>query len=34
VVPSTVTRGQDVIVVGLSSDFQTQSNAFLTIAAQ
>jgi uncharacterized protein (TIGR03118 family) len=34
VVPSTVTRGQDVIVVGLPGDFQTQSNAFLTIAAQ
>jgi uncharacterized protein (TIGR03437 family) len=34
VVPSTVTRGQDVLVVGLSGDFQTQSNAFLTIAAQ
>src|SRR5580692_806597 len=34
VVPSTVTRGQDVILVGLSGDFQTQSNAFLTIAAQ
>jgi uncharacterized protein (TIGR03437 family) len=34
VVPSTVTHGQDVILVGLSGDFQTQSNAFLTIAAQ
>jgi uncharacterized protein (TIGR03118 family) len=34
VVPSTVTLGQDVLVVGLSGDFVTQSNAFLTIAAQ
>jgi uncharacterized protein (TIGR03437 family) len=34
VVPSTVTIGQDVLVVGLSSNFETQPNAFLTIAAQ
>jgi uncharacterized protein (TIGR03437 family) len=34
VVPSTVTPGQDVLVVGLSANFETQSNAFLTIAAQ
>jgi uncharacterized protein (TIGR03118 family) len=34
VVPSTVTLGQDVLVVGLSGDFETQLNAFLTIAAQ
>jgi uncharacterized protein (TIGR03118 family) len=34
VVPSTVTVGQDVLVVGLSSNFETQPNAFLTIAAQ
>jgi len=34
VVPSTVTLGQDVLVVGLSGNFETQSNAFLTIAAQ
>jgi uncharacterized protein (TIGR03118 family) len=34
VVPSTVTIGQDVLVVGLSSNSQTQPNAFLTIAAQ
>ncbi len=33
VVPSTVTLGQDVLVVGLSGDFETQPNAFLTIAA-
>jgi uncharacterized protein (TIGR03437 family) len=33
-VPSTVTLGQDVLVVGLSGNFETQSNAFLTIAAQ
>jgi uncharacterized protein (TIGR03118 family) len=32
VVPSTVTLGQDVLVVGLSGNFETQSNAFLTIA--
>ena len=34
VVPSNVTLGQDVLVVGLSGNFETQSNAFLTIAAQ
>jgi uncharacterized protein (TIGR03118 family) len=34
VVPSGVTRGQDVLVVGLSGNFETQPNAFLTIAAQ
>jgi uncharacterized protein (TIGR03118 family) len=34
VVPTTVTLGQDVLVVGLSGDFETQPNAFLTIAAQ
>src|SRR5580658_958303 len=34
IVPSTITRGQDVLVVGLSGDFETQPNAFLTIAAQ
>ncbi len=34
VVPSTVTLGKDVLVVGLSGNFETQSNAFLTIAAQ
>src|ERR1700733_10711482 len=34
VVPSTVTLGQDVLVGGLSGDFETQPNAFLTIAAQ
>jgi uncharacterized protein (TIGR03437 family) len=34
VVPSTVTIGQDVLVVGLSSNFETQPNVFLTIAAQ
>jgi uncharacterized protein (TIGR03118 family) len=34
VVPSTVTLGQDVLVVGLSGDFETQPNAFLAIAAQ
>jgi uncharacterized protein (TIGR03437 family) len=33
-VPSNVTLGQDVLVVGLSSNFETQPNAFLTIAAQ
>jgi uncharacterized protein (TIGR03118 family) len=33
VVPSTVTLGQDVLVVGLSGDSETQSGAFLTIAA-
>jgi len=34
VVPSTVTLGQDVLVVGLSGNFETQPNEFLTIAAQ
>jgi uncharacterized protein (TIGR03118 family) len=34
VVPSTVTLGQDVLVVGLSGDFETQPGVFLTIAAQ
>ena len=34
VVPSGVTRGQDVLVVGLSGNFKTQPSAFLTIAAQ
>jgi uncharacterized protein (TIGR03118 family) len=34
VVPSTVTLGQDVLVVGLSGNFETQPGAFLTIAAQ
>jgi uncharacterized protein (TIGR03118 family) len=34
VVPSNVTLGQDVLVVGLLGNFQTQLNAFLTIAAQ
>ena len=34
VVPSTVTLGEDVLVVGLSGNFETQSNAFVTIAAQ
>jgi uncharacterized protein (TIGR03118 family) len=34
VVPSTVTLGQDVLVVGLEGNFETQPNAFLTIAAQ
>jgi uncharacterized protein (TIGR03118 family) len=33
-VPSTVTQGQDVLVVGLSANSETQPNAFLTIAAQ
>jgi uncharacterized protein (TIGR03118 family) len=33
-VPSNVTLGQDVLVVGLSSNFETQPNGFLTIAAQ
>jgi uncharacterized protein (TIGR03118 family) len=33
-VPSSVTLGQDVLVVGLSGNFETQPNAFLTIAAQ
>jgi uncharacterized protein (TIGR03118 family) len=34
VVPSTVTLGQDVLVVGLSANSETQPNGFLTIAAQ
>jgi uncharacterized protein (TIGR03437 family) len=34
VVPPAVTLGQDVLVVGLSGNFETQPNAFLTIAAQ
>jgi uncharacterized protein (TIGR03118 family) len=34
VVPSNVTPGQDVLVVGLSGNFETQPNAFLTIGAQ
>jgi len=34
VVPSTVTLGQDVLVVGLSANFETQPNAFLTVASQ
>ncbi|HTC32368.1 MAG TPA: TIGR03118 family protein [Bryobacteraceae bacterium] len=34
VVPTTVTLGQDVLVVGLSGNFETQPNEFLTIAAQ
>ncbi len=33
-VPSQVTLGQDVLVIGLSGNFETQPNAFLTIAAQ
>jgi len=33
-VPSNVTLGQDVLVIGLSGNFETQPNAFLTIAAQ
>jgi uncharacterized protein (TIGR03437 family) len=34
VVPSNVTLGQDVLVAGLSGNFETQPNAFLTIAPQ
>jgi uncharacterized protein (TIGR03118 family) len=34
VVPVGVTLGQDVLVVGLSGNFGTQANAYLTIAAQ
>jgi hypothetical protein len=34
VVPSTVTLGQDVLVIGLSANSETQPNGFLTIAAQ
>jgi uncharacterized protein (TIGR03437 family) len=33
-VPPNVKPGQDVLVVGLSGNFETQANAFLTIAAQ
>jgi uncharacterized protein (TIGR03437 family) len=33
-VPPNVRLGQDVLVVGLSGNFETQPNAFLTIAAQ
>jgi uncharacterized protein (TIGR03118 family) len=33
-VPSGVTLGQDVLVVGLSGNFETQPSVFLTIAAQ
>jgi uncharacterized protein (TIGR03437 family) len=33
-VPLNVRLGQDVLVVGLSGNFETQPNAFLTIAAQ
>ena len=33
-VPPNVSRGQDVLVIGASSNFETQPNAFLTIAAQ
>jgi uncharacterized protein (TIGR03437 family) len=33
-VPSNVTLGQDVLVVGLSGNFETQPDAFLTIAPQ
>jgi uncharacterized protein (TIGR03437 family) len=34
VVPSSIALGQDVLVVGLSGDFETQPGVFLTIAAQ
>jgi hypothetical protein len=34
VVPSSLALGQDVLVVGLSGDFETQPGAFLSIAAQ
>jgi hypothetical protein len=34
VVPSTVMLCQDALVVGLSGDFETQPNAFRTIAAR
>jgi uncharacterized protein (TIGR03437 family) len=34
VVPVGVRLGQDVLVVGLSGNFGTQPNAYLTIAAQ
>jgi uncharacterized protein (TIGR03118 family) len=33
-IPSNVSRGQDVLVVGASGNFETQANAFLTIADQ
>lgn len=33
-IPFNVSRGQDVLVVGASGNFETQPNAFLTIAAQ
>jgi uncharacterized protein (TIGR03437 family) len=33
-VPPNVKLGQDVLIVGLSGNFETQPNAFLTIAAQ
>jgi uncharacterized protein (TIGR03118 family) len=33
-VPPNVSRGQDVLVIGASGNFETQPNAFLTIAAQ
>jgi uncharacterized protein (TIGR03118 family) len=33
-VPSNISRGQDVLVLGASGNFETQRNAFLTIAAQ
>jgi uncharacterized protein (TIGR03437 family) len=33
-VPPNVRLGQDVLVVGLSGNFETQPNEFLTIAAQ
>jgi uncharacterized protein (TIGR03437 family) len=34
VVPAGVTLGQDVLVVGLSGNFETQPNAYLTINSQ
>jgi len=34
VVPTTITRGHDALVVGLTANYETQSNAFLTIASQ
>jgi len=34
VVPATVTTGQDVLVVALTGNFETQANAYLTIASQ
>jgi uncharacterized protein (TIGR03118 family) len=33
-VPPNVSRGQDVLVIGASGNFETQPNAFVTIAAQ